>query len=477
MAKRAKQQPDLRAIPLLPHEPLYIGIDVGKMRHLAGFISATLLERHQRFEACPALAFENSREGFGVLLERIRSLAPLEHCFVLMEKTGHYHKSLQHYLQELDIPVYVMHVQERPRGMMKTDKRDALGLGNTLYNQLALGVQVADKTQLVRRALAPTPAAAQLKGLIRHRYELVREATQRKNKLTAICDETFPEFTNVLRDPNGPTALVIRERFPTPSALATAPLSALQEMRGKARQLSDARLLEMQRLAMQSIGTKDLLRLRGLVIEQGQLIRELRLLQDHVAQLESEITTIVEQAREGQILQSLGFGPIQAATVIAAIGSIENFPNAGSLKSYFGWSPTVTQSGSTLDSVGQTRGGTRTMKQMMFLIVSNLIHRDTEWAKLYERLVQAKCPYDEHTGQRKGRLRIIGRVAGQLIETIYALLKTDAEALSKVTPGTVPPAPVLYDPELHRRHREGHYQPLKVSARRPVLTLLPHSSE
>ena len=91
--------------------------------------------------------------------------------------------------------MYVMHVQERPSGMLKTDKRDALGLANTLYNQLALGVQVADKAQLVRRAVPPSAAAAQLKGLVRHRYELVREATQRKNKLIAICDEIFPEFT------------------------------------------------------------------------------------------------------------------------------------------------------------------------------------------------------------------------------------------------------------------------------------------
>ena len=61
MAKQAKQRPDLQAIPLLKHEPLYIGIDIGRTRHLAGFVSTTLLERHERFEACPALAFENSR--------------------------------------------------------------------------------------------------------------------------------------------------------------------------------------------------------------------------------------------------------------------------------------------------------------------------------------------------------------------------------------------------------------------------------
>jgi len=206
----------------------------------------------------------------------------------------------------LDLPVYVTHVQERPSAMMKTDKRDALGLANTLYNQLALGIQVADKTQLVQKAFPPSATAAQLRGLIRHRYELVREATQSKNKLIAICDELFPEFTQILKDPNLPTALALRERFPTPAALATASLSALQEARGKARMLSDAKLLDLQRLAASSIGTKDMLRQRGLLIEQTQLIRELRLLQEHVAQLKTEITAILEQSVKDKSCNRLG---------------------------------------------------------------------------------------------------------------------------------------------------------------------------
>ncbi len=117
------------------------------------------------------------------------------------------------------------------------------------------------------------------------------------------------------------------------------------------------------------------------------------------------------------------------------------------------------------------------MKQMMFLIVWSLVRRDTEWAKLYERLVKAKCPYDPRTGERTGKVRVLGRVAGQIIETMYALLKTDAEVLSKVPKGKEPPPPLLYERERHRHHREGHYEPLKVSARRSVLTLLPNPSE
>src|SRR5260370_34691115 len=68
MAKRATQRADLKAVPLLLNESLYVGIDIGKGKHLAGFLSKALLERHERFEACPALVFENLRRGFGLFL-------------------------------------------------------------------------------------------------------------------------------------------------------------------------------------------------------------------------------------------------------------------------------------------------------------------------------------------------------------------------------------------------------------------------
>jgi len=174
-----RRRPAVQPLPQLSHEPLSVGIDVGidvgKASHVAGFVSATLLARHQRFEACPTLLFANSREGYRALYERLRALAPLEQVAVLLEHTGHSHRSLVQYLQEL--PVSVMPVQQRPKGLLKTDRRDAFILANHLYSQLALGVQSPDKTHLVRHLLPPREAAAQLSGWMRHRYELVRECT------------------------------------------------------------------------------------------------------------------------------------------------------------------------------------------------------------------------------------------------------------------------------------------------------------
>ena len=79
-----KDRPALSAVPLLQHDYLYVGIDVGKKEHVAAFVSRTLLEWHKRYEACPVLRFENNRLGFRALVKRIGEYVPLEQAFVLL---------------------------------------------------------------------------------------------------------------------------------------------------------------------------------------------------------------------------------------------------------------------------------------------------------------------------------------------------------------------------------------------------------
>lgn len=99
---------------------------------------------------------------------------------------------------------------------------------------------------------------------------------------------------------------------------------------------------------------------------------------------------------------------------------------------------------------------------MFFLIVAQAIQQqENAWARLYARLVPNKCAFDERRRVYRGRVKVMGRIAGQMIEMIYALLKQDAEVLSRVPPGAVPPAPLCYDPEVHQRHVNGKYRPLK----------------
>lgn len=223
--------------------------------------------------------------------------------------------------------------------------------------------------------------------------------------------------------------------------------------------------------------TKDVDRQRSLLFEQKQLIKELQLIREHLSQLEEEIQNIVSNCREGQILLSIPpIGMVQAATIIASVGTIANFEKASELKSYFGWAPQVEQTGISADRAKLSKRGTRPMKQMLYLMAMRAVQGKNEWAMIYHDLVPRMCSYDDRLKDYRGKLKPLGRIAGQMATMIFALLKTDQETLSKVPAGQDPPAPMLYDPEVHHRHRTGQYHSLKPGIHPRKIIQLPKRS-
>ncbi len=116
------------------------------------------------------------------------------------------------------------------------------------------------------------------------------------------------------------------------------------------------------------------------------------------------------------------------------------------------------------------------MKQMLFLMAARATILECEWARIYQRLLPRLATYDERTKDYRGKLRVIGRIAGQMASMIFALLKTDYETLSQLPSGQEPPPPMLYDPAIHRKHQEGHYRSLKPGTYPRKIIQLPHSS-
>ena len=258
--------------------------------------------------------------------------------------------------------------------------------------------------------------------------------------------------------------------------LATATLSVVRAAR-IGRRPSDAKLAQLQELARVSVGTVNVSQQRGLLLELAQLIAESRLLRAHLKQLDVEIEQIVAQAREGRILLSLpGIGVILAATIEAAIGHIDNFRSAAALKSYCGWAPRVERSGVTRDCATLTSSGNRALRKLFFLAVGNAIRMDCEWTRMYVRLVSRKCAYDERTRTYRGKVKVMGRIAGQMISTIYALLKHDQEVLAQAERGRPAPQPLLYDPLVRQAHRRGASRPLRPALTTETLIQLPRAS-
>src|SRR5579885_1466615 len=284
---------------------LFVGIDVGKTRHSVAFLSKSLLIQYKHFSKCPTLKVTQDRVGVNTLLTTIRSYAPLEKTAVVLEQTGHYHRALTETLLSEGLQVYVIAVHaKKGNGLDKNDKIDAQRLANLLYGQVALGQQIEESSRRVERRLPPRPAAAALAPLVRLHYELTQQQTRVKNKLTAICDELFPEFVQVFQDVNGAAALGLRERFPTPASIAAASLEELQAMR-RGSHPTNSQLKRLKELAPTSIGVKNKARLHGLLLEQRQLIAFFHLVHGQLASVDAEIKEIVESSREGQILLSL----------------------------------------------------------------------------------------------------------------------------------------------------------------------------
>jgi hypothetical protein len=265
----------------------------------------------------------------------------------------------------------------------------------------------------------------------------------------------------VFKDPNVAGALAVRERYPTAQALATADLDALCATKGSHRPRRDE-LAHLQDLAAHSIGVRDPRRLESLVFEQQQLIGELQVFQTHLDAIDVKVAHVLEDSREGRILRSIpGIGVYAAAAILAAIGNIDNFPNAAALKAYFGWAPRVQQSSDSLDSVTLNRAGERTIKPLMYLVALTAIRGDTEWSDLYHRLVERKCSYDERTQSYRGRKKVVGRIAGQIISMIYGLLRAEAELRARMPADAPLPEPQVYERAIHHAHRTGAYRSMK----------------
>lgn len=420
---------------------LYLGIDVSKQFHVAAFLSRDLLRTHKHYNKCPSKRFQNSRAGFEALLQEIARHGDPQECTALLERTGHYGAALESYLQEKGITLYRIHGKKRYQAN-KTDTLDAHALSVLLYNQVELHAPLVHERERLLLLQTESDESEVLRGLVRHYHELTRESARHRNKLTAIADELFPELTQVYTDPNALSALTMRQHFQTPQEIADA---TLDELRAARRWTfpKDEKLLELRELARSSIGIKKPFRLRSLKMEQRQLIRELLLLEEHRKELSDEIASLLASSRPGQILTSFpGVSTILAASLLAGIGSIDNFRDVQHFRSYLGWIPRQSQTGITMDSMHLHKGGNRLLKETLFLIGLSIVQRNG-WKQRYERLVARKCSYDARTKQYTGRMKVIGTICGQVASILYLLLKRDARILREHPDN--PPPPELYD--------------------------------
>ena len=207
MKNKSRLNQKIEAVTL---RTLVVGIDVAKERQWARFVDCRGVERGK------ALFFSNDRDGFERVLSKIRQIIKensFEDAIVGMEPTGHYWKALANFLMKQDhirvVLVNPYHTKKAKElddnSQTKSEKKDALTIARLV------------KDGRYSEAYLPHDIYSDLRVLSTARNSVNRQKTAFENRILAIVDEYFPEFTKVFKHPfKGKSAMQVLKSCPFP---------------------------------------------------------------------------------------------------------------------------------------------------------------------------------------------------------------------------------------------------------------------
>jgi len=257
------------------------GIDVAKRSHEVCIIDTNgnvALEMNMR----------NSKKGLDKLVQNLDRLeiekADIQFC---LEATGHYWLGLYAHLTELGYTVHVINPIQSDAlrnfyvRKSKTDKKDALLLADLIRFGHVPETQLASETVL------------KLQTLSRLRFEFVRQVGSLKNKVLAILDRIFPEYSECFFDVFINTSRELLKKFTAPEDLAEVDLSELtaflkEHSRGR---LGADRAEQIQALAKGTFGI-NLALVDAFTLELRLLVEQIDFIEDQIRVIEEAIDQV-----------------------------------------------------------------------------------------------------------------------------------------------------------------------------------------
>jgi len=307
-----------------------VGIDIGKRQHVAAICRAG-----QRTADKPVLRFSGDRAGFIELERWLERHGPIDR--VVMESSGHYWLPLAAALHRASVPVAIVNpVSAKAFGTrrlqrVKSDPADARTLA-------ALGM--ADQPR-IREPLA----GAELREAARFAMHLVEDQSRIDNKICRLIELGFPELGQAYDDPTCTSALAVLRLAPTAQAVARKRVTTLADANRGAghRAVGTTQAERISALAKDTIAPPELAAQIG--FEMGLLIAQHDLLEQHIAQAEARVASLLDGALARRLQTIPGVGPAICATLIAEIGDIQRFADFDKLVAYVGVHPAEKSSG------------------------------------------------------------------------------------------------------------------------------------
>lgn len=266
----------------------------------------------------------------------------------------------------------------------------------------------------LREVAEETPAAAALRMLASQRDFAVRSRTKAANRLRAVLLEADPAFEAAV-DPSSRWQLAVLAELGGPFGIRSAGLRrfrSVAERAGGARRAASDRLWAAA-LASATSGRPEL-------AAESELVRALAARAASDAAEAARLDALISDALAGDeayeaLLTVPGVGPKTAAALVTLV-DVSMFRSHDELAAYTGLAPCNRQSGTSLNSSSPSRGGNRTLKNLLVYSCTSLVGTDNRFGRYYDA-----C---RARGMRHNKA--LKAVARKRLKVIYAVMRDRA---------------------------------------------------
>lgn len=296
----------------------------------------------------------------------------------------------------------VHHASATYRGDGKTDAKDARIIAD----------QARMRTDLTP-LLAADQAAVELRLLTSYRTDLTYDRVRMINRLRALLLEYFPALEAAF-DYSKKAPLVLLAGYATPDAIrrmGATRLAAWLRARGcrnsaaMAEKAVAAANAQHTTLATQNVGAT-------LV---AQLAAKITALDSEIATLDVRISERLEHHRDAEIILSMpGFGPVLAATFIAATGgTMDTFATVNRLACFAGVAPVPHDSGRIAGNHHRPRRYNRQLMRTCYLAALSSLKNSPA----------CRTFYDRKRREGKSHKQALIALARRRLDTLWAMLR------------------------------------------------------
>ena len=298
----------------------------------------------------------------------------------------------------------------------KTDSVDAECAGRVLINRFdkLQNANVDDKFWI-------------LSGLVTRRNSLVKINNMIKNHLHSLLGDNYPSYKSFFSEIDGNSALAFYEAYPSPSTLDGVSLEEFTEIvktlsKGLLKEAKAKLILE----AVQNDGyTKcDYQESRDFTII--SIVKQLKSNKEQIKSIDNELKSFLTNFNHN-LTQIKGIDTLTEAKLIAEIGDISRFKNAGSLAKYSGIAPVTHASGMGAVDYANERGNRKLSEIFFRLAVASALPVGKDRTLLNPIFHEY---YNKKISEGKTKKQALKSVQRRLVNIIFRVMKDGSEYIN-----------------------------------------------